>query len=68
MANGLCRQAKCNEKLMFASNGTREPVAGIRPGMKYRELKEYYNHKEYVRGLIQPAAGLTLAMRLFPRC
>ena len=27
--------------------GTREPVAGIRPG------KEYYNHKEYVRGLIQ---------------
>lgn len=33
--------------------GTREPVAGIRPGMKYRELKEYYNHKEYVRGLIQ---------------
>lgn len=33
--------------------GTREPVAGIKPGMKYRELKDLYNHKEYVRGLVQ---------------
>lgn len=33
--------------------GTSEPVAGIRPGMKYRELKELYDHKAYVRGLVQ---------------
>ena len=33
--------------------GNREPVAGIRPGMKYHELKDFYNHKEYVRGLVQ---------------
>ena len=33
--------------------GTSEPVEGIRPGMKYKELKKYYDYKEYTRGLIQ---------------
>ena len=33
--------------------GSREPVEGIRPGMKYSELKDLYNYKEYIRGLIQ---------------
>lgn len=49
-----------NEVIKHASSsydpllyGTREPVAGIRPGMKYRELKDLYNHKEYIRGLVQ---------------
>lgn len=48
--------------------GTREPVAGIRPGMKYRELKHLYNHKEYVRGLVQHhnPAGAGVASYFIP--
>lgn len=48
--------------------GTREPVAGIRPGMKYRELKHLYNHKEYVRGLVQHhnPAGVGVASYFIP--
>ena len=33
--------------------GTKEPVEGLKPGMKYKDLKDIYNHKEYVRGLVQ---------------
>ncbi len=35
----------------------REPVAGIRPGMKYKELKTLYNPREYVSvmGDVHPA-------------
>lgn len=48
--------------------GTREPVAGIRPGMKYRELKHLYDHKEYVRGLVQHhnPAGAGVASYFIP--
>lgn len=48
--------------------GTREPVAGIKPGMKYRELKHLYNHKEYVRGLVQNhnPAGAGVASYFIP--
>ena len=49
-----------NEVIQYSSSqydpllyGTRGPVAGIKPGMKYRELKDLYNYKEYTRGLVQ---------------
>ena len=48
--------------------GIRGPVEGIRPGMKYRELKKYYNHKEYTRGLVQhhSPAGVGIASFFIP--
>ena len=48
--------------------GTKQPVSGIQPGMKYRELKDYYNHKEYVRGLVQHhnPAGVGVASFFIP--
>ena len=48
--------------------GTKQPVSGIHPGMKYRELKDYYNHKEYVRGLVQHhnPAGVGVASFFIP--
>ncbi|MBP3563008.1 MAG: hypothetical protein J6J54_01125 [Bacteroidales bacterium] len=33
--------------------GSSAPVAGIKPGMKYRDLKDLYNYKLYMRGLVQ---------------
>ena len=49
-----------NEVVQYSSSqydpllyGTRGPVEGIQPGMKYKEIKKYYNHKEYTRGLVQ---------------
>lgn len=33
--------------------GTRLPVEGIEPGMKYREIRKLYDPKMYVRGLVQ---------------
>ncbi len=33
--------------------GTRIPVEGIKPGMKYREIRKLYDPKMYVRGLVQ---------------
>lgn len=49
-----------NEVVQYSSSqydpllyGTRGPVEGITPGMKYRDLKDIYNYKEYTRGLVQ---------------
>lgn len=49
-----------NEVVQYSSSqydpllyGTRGPVDGIKPGMKYKELKKMYNYKEYTRGLVQ---------------
>ena len=49
-----------NEVVQYSSSqydpllyGTRGPVEGIVPGMKYKDLKELYNYKEYTRGLVQ---------------
>ena len=48
--------------------GTRGPIEGIRPGMKYRELKNYYNYREYTRGLVQhhSPAGVGIASFFIP--
>ena len=48
--------------------GTSAPVEGIKPGMKYKELKKYYNYKEYTRGLVQHhnPAGVGVASFFIP--
>lgn len=48
--------------------GYREPVQGIKPGMKYREYKHLYNPKEYTRGLVQThnPAGVGVASYFIP--
>lgn len=33
--------------------GSSAPVAGIKPGMKYRDLKDLYDYRLYMRGLVQ---------------
>ena len=49
-----------NEVVQYSSSqydpllyGIQGPVEGIVPGMKYKDLKELYNYKEYTRGLVQ---------------
>ena len=48
--------------------GTRGPVEGIKPGMKYKELKKLYNYKEYTRGLVQhhSPGGVAVASFFIP--
>lgn len=48
--------------------GYREPVQGIKPGMKYREYRHLYNPKEYTRGLVQThnPAGVGVASYFIP--
>ena len=54
--------------LLIGYAASAQTPEGIKPGMKYRELKEYYNYKDYTKtdDQVHSPAGVGIASYLIP--